>query len=118
MHLGKMLKFKWPIMIMSFQVIVVLSVYIKSIYPLWYGKPVRLEIMPVDPRSLFRGQYVNLNLNISRLSRNKIEGIPYQIHEGRKIFVNLENHDGVFRSSGASIHRPMSETFITAVSVK
>ena len=39
-----------------------------------YGKPVLLETQPIDPRSLFRGDYVVLNYTISTLNLHELEG--------------------------------------------
>lgn len=38
------------------------------------GTPVVLETRPVDPRSLFRGDYVRLNYAISRLDLDSLDG--------------------------------------------
>lgn len=38
------------------------------------GKPVLLETEPIDPRSLFRGDYVRLNYTISSLEYAEVEG--------------------------------------------
>lgn len=38
------------------------------------GTPILLETQPIDPRSLFRGDYVRLNYKISRLTLKDIDG--------------------------------------------
>ena len=38
------------------------------------GREITLPIVPVDPRDLFRGQYVRLGYNISRVPVNLLEG--------------------------------------------
>ena len=48
-------------------------------YTRLYGTPIVLEVIQVDPRSLFRGDYVNLTFNISNLNPSEIEGdLDYQ----------------------------------------
>ena len=42
------------------------------------GREITLPIVPVDPRDLFRGQYVRLGYDISRIPVNLLEG-PLQI---------------------------------------
>ena len=37
--------------------------------PLWTGKEIRVKVVPVDPRSLFRGNYARLNYDFSRLEK-------------------------------------------------
>ncbi|HAJ43430.1 MAG TPA: hypothetical protein DCM00_12380, partial [Alcanivorax sp.] len=40
------------------QLAVLGGLFVYSQYPLWVGTEVRLATVPVDPRDLFRGQYV------------------------------------------------------------
>lgn len=49
---------------------------------------VRLATEPVDPRDLFRGDYVTLNYEISRLKVAAL-GAPDDLQSGDKIFVTL-----------------------------
>ena len=46
----------------------------RQIHILNQGVEVALEIVPVDPRSLFRGDYVRLNYAISRLKTAELDG--------------------------------------------
>jgi uncharacterized membrane-anchored protein len=41
-----------------------------------HGREIVLPIIPVDPRSLFRGDYVRLNYGLSRVPGRLIEGSP------------------------------------------
>ncbi len=51
-------------------------------YTLSTGTPVVLETEPIDPRSLFRGDYVRLNYAISVLEKEKFPGIAdFSLHE-------------------------------------
>jgi uncharacterized membrane-anchored protein len=43
-------------------------------YTLSTGTPIVLETEPIDPRSLFSGDYVRLNYSISRLPADKLAG--------------------------------------------
>ena len=45
--------------------------------PLVLGERILLKIQPVDPRDLFRGDFVILSYDISRIPEEGIEGIPY-----------------------------------------
>ncbi len=53
-----------------------------------YGKQVLLETQPIDPRSLFRGDYVVLNYTISTLNLNELEGDD-DFREHDAIYVQL-----------------------------
>jgi uncharacterized membrane-anchored protein len=67
-----------------------------------YGQEIELEVVPVDPRSLFRGDYVDLSYPISRLELPKGEK-PLQ--RGDAVYVTLRKAAGgkweLLRSSAA-----------------
>lgn len=66
------------------------------------GKEIRLEVVPVDPRDLFRGDYVTLAYPISRLRTDQIEGDD-DFYFQEPIYVSLrEAGDGW---EATSIHR-------------
>ncbi|PVB60612.1 hypothetical protein DCO57_16255 [Labrenzia sp. 011] len=56
------------------------------------GDVVRLELVPVDPRDLLRGDYVVINLAIARVSRD----IPGSdgVQSGDRVFVGLTSEGG------------------------
>ncbi len=51
--------------------LVISALVIYNIFPLLIGKEVMLEIRPVDPRDLLRGDYVTLDFNISHFDYGK-----------------------------------------------
>lgn len=59
------------------------------------GREVILESRFVDPRDLFRGHYVRLNLVAGELERGKIE-TDGEIRNGSEVFVELQKGDGDF----------------------
>ena len=70
------------------------------------GRPVVLEVQPIDPRSLFSGDYVILNYDISRLAKSNLEG-DNQFRRDAPIYVRLVETEGRWRA--ASIHSDMPE---------
>jgi uncharacterized membrane-anchored protein len=73
---------------MLFQLAVLGGEYLTSVYPLWFGEPVKLVLQPVDPRSLFRGNFVRLNYAASNLRGKEIVGDrPWR--RGQVIYVSL-----------------------------
>jgi uncharacterized membrane-anchored protein len=59
-----------------------------------HGKEVRLQVVPVDPRDLLRGDYVTLAYPMSRLRNDEIEGDD-DFRFGQPIYVTLrEGSDG------------------------
>lgn len=61
---------------------------------LLHGKEVRLQVVPVDPRDLFRGDYVTLAYPMSRLRTDEVDGDD-EFHFREPIYVTLrEGVDG------------------------
>lgn len=68
------------------------------------GTPVLLRTEPVDPRSLFRGDYVILNYAISSLDYADVEGDDgFERHD--PVYVMLREKEGFW--DAVSIHREM-----------
>jgi uncharacterized membrane-anchored protein len=71
------------------------------------GQEVMLEVRPVDPRDLLRGDYVWLSYNASRVPAEMIENAPedYATHE--TVFVRLRpGEDGIAQPVAARIGSP------------
>lgn len=69
------------------------------------GREVTLELIPVDPRDLLRGEYVILNLAATTLSRD-VPGADTKWRNGQEIFVSLETgSDGFARPVKVSATR-------------
>lgn len=68
------------------------------------GTPILLQTRPVDPRSLFRGDYVILNYEISTLDYRDVEGDDgFERHD--TVFVVLRKGEEFW--DAVSIHREM-----------
>ncbi|MBR1247531.1 GDYXXLXY domain-containing protein [Bradyrhizobium sp. AUGA SZCCT0169] len=69
------------------------------------GQEVRLEIVPVDPRDLFRGDYVILDYQISSVDLPKDSTSEFK--RGQKVFVTLRpDETGKARAVAISSERP------------
>jgi len=68
------------------------------------GKPILLETEPIDPRSLFRGDYVRLNYAISSLDYAEVEGDD-DFERRDRVYVMLRQGEKFWRA--VSIHRNM-----------
>ncbi len=90
------------------QLLVLAGELLGAAYPLWFGQEVRLQVQPVDPRSLFRGNYARLDYEIGRVKWCK-EGL----RKGEVVYVHLQaDTDGIMRAQGLSLERPDEGAFI------
>ncbi|KEA61742.1 hypothetical protein ADIMK_4199 [Marinobacterium lacunae] len=76
--------------------------YVSSIWPLKYGQPILLKTEPIDPRSLFRGNYVRLNYAISTVERD-LATEPFRRHQ--PVYVALKP-EGRYHVASALLHEP------------
>ena len=93
----------------SFQMLVLVTEYLSSVWPLWFGSPVTLKTAPVDPRSLFRGNYVRLNYDISTIDK----GLTQEDFKKNSVgYVALKQEGDVFVATGLYHEKPDSTLFI------
>lgn len=98
--------------VVLFQGAVLAGEYLNAVYPHWTGTEIRLKTVPVDPRSLFRGNYARLSYDISRLPRKLYKG-QQTLRENELLYVSLvENKEGLFEASEIMLQPPDSDLFI------
>ena len=94
------------------QVIVLAAMVASAAMPLWTGTEVRVATLPVDPRSMFRGNYARLNYAVSTLPEDALGGVG-ELRAGEVVYVSLESgEDGLHRYAGASLDRPAEGVFL------
>lgn len=78
------------------------------------GSEVRLSVVPVDPRDLFRGDYVILSYDISRIREADVTG-DRDFVDGSEIYVSLAAEGGTWKA--VSIHKapPGEGTYLAGV---
>jgi len=94
------------------QLLVLAGELIGAVYPLWTGQAVRLQVEPVDPRSLFRGNYARLGYEIGnvRVSPSDVES---GLRKGEIVYVGLEEDaQGVMRFADVTLDQPQKGVFI------
>ncbi len=100
----------------ALQITVLAGIVVMRSLPLLTGDTVLLRVVPVDPRDMFRGDYVTLGYDISRVTPGQIKGLakPFQDSRGQVVYVTLvPAADGVhFKGGEASVDRPSSGKFI------
>ena len=96
------------------QLLVLFSVLGFKQYTVWTGETVRLAVAPVDPRDPFRGDYVTLTYDISRIDPNDLTGNRYAYGD---IYVELrEGEDGMWEP--VAIHDGRDREFDDTVLLK
>ncbi|MEH0018587.1 MAG: GDYXXLXY domain-containing protein [Desulfobacter sp.] len=88
-------------------------VYINAQIPLWTGKPVLLKTLPVDPRSLFRGNYARLTYDISQIPVADLNRHAAVIRPDQQVYVLLApGPDQVYTYRGIHLEKPRDGDFI------
>jgi uncharacterized membrane-anchored protein len=88
--------------------------------PLLTGQTVLVRVVPVDPRDLFRGDYVILSYEFSRVPPQGVEGLPEAWRgkrsqgEGRTVYVPLvQDADRVhWRAEKVTLVKPAAGPFL------
>lgn len=74
------------------------------------GTEIRLATAPVDPRDLFRGDYVILNYRISTLDLSRLDG-DKSFERNQTVFVRVApGSDGLAEAKGVYLSRPPAAT--------
>ncbi len=102
----------------GFQFFVLLAMIGLHLMPHLTGETILLRVVPVDPRDLFRGDYVILSYDFSRLQRNTIEGNPQsgfgRKRRGQPVYVSLilEEDGKHWKRDKVSFNRPENGKYI------
>lgn len=92
------------------QLTVLIMEYGNAVYPLLTGQEIKIKVVPVDPRSLFRGNYARLNYDISRVNLPEDSWLP-RVNE--LIYIKLKkNEEGLYEEESASLIKPDTGIFI------
>ena len=76
-------------------------------WPLLTGATVILKTQPIDPFDVFRGQYMTINYEISRID------LPAETKEDDVVYVSLkEGEDKIWHADKVSLNKPDSGVFI------
>lgn len=95
-----------------FQLIVLVGMYVSAAMPEWTGTEIRIKTIPVDPRSMFRGNYARLRYDISRIQSPDLGG-GEDMRNGEVIYVSLsEDVDGLYQYASASLDEPDDGIFL------
>lgn len=81
------------------------------------GRTVLIETVPHDPRSLFYGDYVDLNLAISHVDRKKVDPAlarhkPNVFSQNLPVYVSLVPKGRIYTVQRVSLHKPTQGLFL------
>ena len=94
------------------QFFVLSGMYVSAALPLWTGSEIRVKTVPVDPRSLFRGNYARLSYEFSRFDRKQLPENEV-LRNGEVVYVVLKpDTDGLYAFSQLTLEQPGSGVFI------
>jgi uncharacterized membrane-anchored protein len=94
------------------QVAVLIGMLAHAATPLWVGEEIRVKTLPVDPRSLFRGNYARLGYEFSRIEGTALIG-AHRPRVGEIVYVTLtRNADGLHEYAGISDQPPTTGLFL------
>ena len=102
------------------QLLILLGMIALRAMPLITGQTVLVRAVPVDPRDLFRGDYVILSYDFSRTPREGIEGLSEgerasrKKMEGRTVYVPLvqDSVPGHWRAEKVTVVKPARGLFL------
>ncbi len=94
------------------QVLVVVGMVVQAAMPLWTGTEIRVKTVPVDPRSMFRGNFARLRYDIGRLP-SEFAGELGKPRIGEVVYVSLRPAgNGLYGLAGASLDKPTEGVFL------
>ena len=102
------------------QILILLSMIAIRAIPLMTGQTVLVRVQPVDPRDLFRGDYVILSYDFSRVPSEGVEGLSekergsWKKLEGRAVYVPLvpDSVPGHVRAGKVTVVKPATGPFL------
>ena len=102
------------ILVVFIQFLVLIGMYINSVIPLYFGSQIKVKTLPVDPRSLFRGHYVRLPYEFSRIKSESINDLgDKDLRNGDYLYISLkQDKDGLHTMSQVNINKPSKGIFI------
>ena len=94
------------ILVCCLVLLVLLSFIFYNQFPIWTGKQIILKTNPVDPFDPFKGQYMQINYEISTIQNSN-----FSIGDSVYILLN-KDESGIWRYSNYSKTKPESGDFI------
>lgn len=93
------------LMLMVYSLIIITLIFLPKMVALSFGEDILLKTEPVDPRDVFRGDYVNLNYEISTIDLDKT---PYDrdFLFGESVYAKLSEKEKYWTIDWVSHRKP------------
>ncbi len=105
----------------AFQVLAVASMVFSREWILATGEPYLFQTAPVDPRDIFRGDYVRLEYLFSRVPVERIDEAILQqgLHKGQKVYLSVSRDiNGVTQGGRLSLSPPAGKPYLAGRSTE
>jgi len=86
-----------------FQILFLLLMIGMKQFTLYTGKKILLEIVPIDPRDIFRGEYVRLNYKISTIKLPNVR----EIKKNSVVYVTLKKTEKYWEPLAVNQEKPI-----------
>ncbi len=87
---------------------ILVSLVIKKEISIRQGVRIVVRTVPVDPRSLFTGDYIDLNYEFSRIDLDEVVHDEHYFRKGKKVFVKLLKKDDSWNAIQVSV-KPIND---------
>ena len=81
-------------------------------YQVMHGREIVLKTVPVDPRDLFRGDYVVLRYEISTLNLSRLGQSQRVFIKNTSVFVSLSKTNGYWQATKLDTEPPQQDVFL------
>ncbi|MFH2027788.1 MAG: GDYXXLXY domain-containing protein [Nanoarchaeota archaeon] len=105
-------KKKIVLLISIFWLIIIVGFIVIKEFTLRTGDGILLKTQPIDPRDLFRGDYVILNYEISTLDLRLLDIDPTEFNINQRVFIKLDDQDGYGNPIGIYEKTPSDGLFM------
>ncbi len=100
----------------AFQVVAVASIALSKEWILVNGKEVIFQTAPIDPRDIFRGDYVRLDYPFSHIDTDQLSAdiLTSGLRKGQKVYLSLKvNPQGIAQGKQLSTTPPSQMPYLT-----
>lgn len=113
--------------IFSIPLLILVGMTVLPVMTLYLGEDVQIKTTPIDPRDLFRGDYVTLKYEMEEVPKEKVDEAVYNAmsddavrkrNDIRVYTVLKENSSGLFEVERVVLDKPTSGTFIEGTSYR